>query len=494
MSFNLHRIESIEPTDNLLILTKQDELTWAGQYLNESEKSYLAHAATNNISYVFFPKKERGILVHFIGITDCPITQKESNRRAGNEIISAISHYKIDAITILNKTTKNYLAEYVEGMVLGGYQFIKYLNGAKEAFRGAKTINLLGREISQLALEQLEAVLLATYKARDLVNEPQSYLTAAKLGEEIEALGEQYGFTVETFDKPKIETLKMGGLLAVNKGSFAPPRFSILEWKPTNANNTKPIVLVGKGVVFDTGGINLKPSQGSLDMMKCDMAGAATVIGAVVAAAKAQLPIHLVALVPATDNRLGNDAYLPGDVITMYDGTTVEVLNTDAEGRLILADALHYAKKYDPELVLDFATLTGAAVRSLGQHAICYMGTAGKKVKDNLESSGENVYERLVEFPLWNEYGNALKSNIADLKNIGGPTAGQITAGKFLQHFTDYPWLHFDIAGPAFLRAGDSYRTKEGTGVGVRLIFDFLKGYSNKSKNAIQQTHSFQNK
>ena len=477
MSFSIHRIETPKQTDYLLILTNYADLLWAGKYLTTAEQAYLNHAAIQGINHVFFPKGTQGILVHFIGLKENAIDQKEGNRRAGNEIITAITHYKIDALTILNKSGQKHLAEYVEGMVLGGYQFTKYLSGHDENFRGAKTINLPAIDISQPALNHLEAILYATYKARDLVNEPQSYLTAVKLGEEIEALGEKYGFQVETLDKTKIQSLKMGGLLAVNKGSFAPPRFSVLEWKHPEAKNSKPIVLVGKGVVFDTGGINLKPTQGSLDMMKCDMAGAATVIGAMVAVAKAKLPIHLVALVPATDNRLGNDAYLPGDVITMYDGTTVEVLNTDAEGRLILADALHYAKKYDPELVLDFATLTGAAVRSLGQHAICYMGTASKMVKSNLEESGEQVYERLVEFPLWKEYGNALKSNVADLKNIGGPTAGQITAGKFLQHFTDYPWLHFDIAGPAFLRAADSYRTKDGTGVGVRLIFDFLKGY-----------------
>ena len=478
MSFQLQRIESPQSTDNLLILSNQDDLLWAGKYLSATEIAYLSHAAANQIRYVFFPKGEQGILVHFIQIADCAITQKETNRRAGNEIITAVAHYKIDALTILNKSGKNYIAEYVEGMVLGGYQFNKYLSGRDDAMRGAQTINIIATDIAPSDLEQLEAVLYATYKARDLVNEPQSYLTAVKLGEEIETLGKAFGFDVETLDKSKIQSLKMGGLLAVNKGSFAPPRFSILTYKHPEAKNKKPIVLVGKGVVFDTGGINLKPTQGSLDMMKCDMAGAATVIGAMVAVAKANLPIHLIALVPATDNRVGNEAYLPGDVITMYDGTTVEVLNTDAEGRLILADALHYAKKYAPELVLDFATLTGAAVRSLGQHAICYMGTADKSVKSNLENCGEQVYERLVEFPLWKEYGNALKSNIADLKNIGGPTAGQITAGKFLQHFTDYPWLHFDIAGPAFLRAADSYRTKEGTGVGVRLIFEFLKKYN----------------
>jgi len=144
---------------------------------------------------------------------------------------------------------------------------------------------------------------------------------------------------------------------------------------------------------------------------------------------------------------------------------------------LILADALHYAKKYKPELVMDFATLTGSAVRAVGPEAICYMGNADKKVKDKLESSGNAVYERLIEFPLWKEYGEHLKSNIADLKNLGGSNAGMITAGKFLEHFTSYPWVHFDIAGPAYIKSADAYRTKEGTGVGVRLLFDFLKNY-----------------
>jgi leucyl aminopeptidase len=205
------------------------------------------------------------------------------------------------------------------------------------------------------------------------------------------------------------------------------------------------------------------------------MAGAATVVGTMSAVAKAKLPVHIIGLIPATDNKIGENALAPGDIITISDGTTVEVVNTDAEGRLILADALHYAKKLQPELVLDFATLTGSAVKALGNQAICYMGNAPKSVKDNLESSGWAVYERLVELPLWKEFGDEIKSNIADLKNLGGSTAGMITAGKFLEHFVDYPWLHFDIAGPAWLKTANSYRTKDGTGVGVRLLFDFLK-------------------
>jgi len=477
MSFRINIVEQYNPSDNLLILASSEDLSPVFPFLNSSEKAYLEHAAANKINYVFFPSSKRSVLVHFVETSEDAYYQKEVARIAGNSITSTFAHYKIKELALKNTLSSIGVLEYIEGMILGGYQFQKYLSAGVNS-KIPHQINIHSTDLTPLQLEELTAVLEATYTARDLVNEPQSFLTSVKLGEEIERLGTTHGFSVEILNKSQIESLKMGGLLAVNKGSFIPPRFCIMEWKHPEAKNKKPIVLVGKGVVFDTGGVNLKPTPTSLDTMKCDMAGAATVIGAIIAATKAKLPVHVIALVPTTDNRIGNDAYLPGDVITMYNGTTVEVLNTDAEGRLILADALHYAKKYDPELVLDFATLTGAAVRSLGQHAICYMGNAEQKTKNQLEESGQSVFERLVEFPLWKEYGAQLKSNIADLKNIGGSSAGMITAGKFLEHFTNYPWLHFDIAGPAYLRAPDAYRTKEGTGVGVRLVFDFLKNYS----------------
>jgi leucyl aminopeptidase len=281
-------------------------------------------------------------------------------------------------------------------------------------------------------------------------------------------------------NKKQIEALKMGGLLGVNKGSIDPPTFTIMEYKPKNAKNKKPIVLVGKGVVFDTGGLSLKPTPGSMDEMKCDMAGGAAVVGAIYAIAANKLPVHVVALVPATDNRPGGNALCPQDVITISDGTTVEVLNTDAEGRLILADALVYAKKYKPELVIDLATLTGAAVRSIGTYASAVMATADQKVVNNLMDSGFEVWERLIQFPMWKEYGEEMKSDVADLKNLGGAFAGQISAAKFLEHFTDYPWIHIDIAGPAYQNAAQAYRTKGGVGVGVRLLYDFIKkNYAN---------------
>jgi len=308
-----------------------------------------------------------------------------------------------------------------------------------------------------------------------LVNEPANYLNAVQLAKSFEKMGKEAGFKVEVFNKSKIEALKMGGLIAVNLGSVDPPTFTVMEWKPKSHKNKKPIVLVGKGVVYDTGGLSLKPTANSMDMMKCDMGGSAAVAGAMYAIAKAKLPVHVIALVPSTDNRPGGNAYAPGDIITMMSGLTVEMLNSDAEGRMILADALHYAKRYEPELVMEFSTLTGAAKAAIGSMGIVCMGTADERTKDKLKESGENVYERLAEMPFWDEYDDLIKSDIAEIKNIGGPEGGSITAGKFLTRFTDYPFMHFDIAGPAFLTAKDTWRGKGGTGVGVRLVFDYLK-------------------
>lgn len=361
-----------------------------------------------------------------------------------------------------------------EGIVLSSYKFTKYFKDEEKQKNKLKAV-LVSGEFENKELEELNNTIKAVFWARDMVNEPVSYLNATKLSEEITALAVDADITVEVLEKAKIEALKMGGLLAVNKGSIDPPTFTIVEYKPKKATNKKPIVLVGKGVVYDTGGLSIKPTPGSMDCMKSDMAGAAGVIGAIYAAALNKIKTHIIALIPATDNRPGLNAYAPGDIITMFDGTTVEVLNTDAEGRMILADALSYSKKYDPELVIDAATLTGAAVRAIGVHASIVMGNASDKYFNQLEKAGEEVFERVVKFPFWDEYYDEMKSSIADLKNIGGGNAGMITAGKFLEHFVKSPYIHMDIAGPAWLDSSSNYKGKGGTGVGVRLLYNFLK-------------------
>ncbi len=402
----------------------------------------------------------------------------EAARVAGFSLYNELKYNKLSDIYLqTDSTDASLLIAYAEGLALSCYHFSRYKKEKKELH--VANIYLVHKDIKDADAKELQAIIEGNFLARDLINEPVSFLTAEEFSRQMQKAGEEAGFKVEVFNKAKIEALKMGGLLSVNAGSIDPPTFNVLEWKPKNAKNKKPIILVGKGVVFDTGGLSLKPTANSMDLMKSDMGGGAAVVGTFYAAAKNNLPLHIIGLIPATDNRPGGRATAPGDIITMLDGTTVEVLNTDAEGRLILGDALSYAKKYKPELVIDLATLTGAAAKAIGPYGTVYMGNASEEVKEELEKCGRKTYERLVEFPMWDEYADLIKSEIADLKNIGGPNAGMITAGKFLEHFTDYPWLHFDIAGPAFLTGGDQYRGKNATGVGVRLLYQFLKKRGN---------------
>lgn len=402
--------------------------------------------------------------------------QSDEQLRVSGSVIQQHIGQKLEKIQISG--SEKSVLKLTEGLVLANYKFTKYFSKEAESKNKLAEV-ILSDEISNSKVTELWNSCKVVYWTRDLVNEPVSYLTAVKLAEEISNAGDEAGFSVNVLHKAQIEALKMGGLLGVNRGSMDPPTFTIAEYKHPKAVNKKPIVLVGKGVVYDTGGLSLKPTPGSMDCMKSDMAGAAAMAGTIYLAALQKLKIHLVVLIPATDNRPGMDAYTPGDILTMHNGTTVEVLNTDAEGRLILADALAYSDKYKPEVVIDAATLTGAAVRAIGTHASIIMGNADEKYFKELEEAGNEVHERVVRFPFWDEYLKEMKSSIADLKNIGGGNAGMITAGKFLEHFVKSPYIHMDVAGPTWLDAKEDYRPKGGTGSGVRLLYQFLKNRTN---------------
>ncbi len=448
--------------------------------LEKSSLTFLEGEINANRSTVLMPSlSEKHFYVALDGSWNADA--KESVRKTGVEIQAAANKFKLTSLHIVNNSSFDKAAWYLaEGAALSNYQFLKYFKDKASKKNSLAQIFVTDSTIKENEWAELQGIIQGTELARTLINEPVSYLTATQFSAEMTEAGKTAGFKTQVLNKKQIEALKMGGLLGVNKGSIDPPTFTIMEYKPKNAKNKKPIVLVGKGVVFDTGGLSLKPTPGSMDEMKCDMAGGAAVVGAIYAIAANKLPVHVVALVPATDNRPGGNALCPQDVITISDGTTVEVLNTDAEGRLILADALVYAKKYKPELVIDLATLTGAAIRSIGTYASAVMATADQKVVNNLMDSGFEVWERLIQFPMWKEYGEEMKSDVADLKNLGGAFAGQISAAKFLEHFTDYPWIHIDIAGPAYQNAAQAYRTKGGVGVGVRLLYDFIKkNYAN---------------
>jgi leucyl aminopeptidase len=362
-----------------------------------------------------------------------------------------------------------------EGLALNAYRFTKLFGIKAKDQWSLDQLDVVGADTAEFA--QWKSLIEGVAEARDLINTPVLQLGSLELAARTEELALEHGFKCTVLHKAQIEALKMGGLLGVNKGSVDPPVFIVLEYRGEGATQEHPTVLVGKGVVYDTGGISLKPSN-FMEDMKCDMSGAAAVIGTFCALAAAKLPVNVVGLIPATDNRLNGNALVPGDVITISNGVTVEVLNTDAEGRLILADALHYAKKYQPKLVIDLATLTGAASRAIGPYATVAMGTADRATWDALQASAGMTHERLVEFPFWDDYKDLIKSEIADIKNIGGAEAGMITAGKFLEYFIDYPYVHLDIAGPAFLDRPVTYYGKGGTGVGVRLLTHFLTAQS----------------
>lgn len=444
--------------------------------LTKEQVDYILNDIKNNDKkFITINTLSRLVFVMLVDDKKNHYTTLESIRKNGSTIADTINAEKKHSVYCFNElSNSDYSLALAEGIALSNYQFIKHKPSVIKKPNTLANIYVVDAKTTSQQISNLSIAIDATLKARDLVNEPVNVLNATDLADAFKAMGKQAGFKVEVFNKAKIKQLKMGGLLAVNQGSVDPPTFTVMEYKPKNPKNKKPYVLVGKGVVYDTGGLSLKPTPNSMDLMKCDMAGGAAVGCTMYAIAKAKLNIHVIALVPATDNRPGFNAFAPGDIITMMDGTTVEMLNSDAEGRMILADALHYAKRYKPEMAIELSTLTGAAAAAIGQYGIVSMGTATDEQKTNLTVSGLRMHERLVEFPFWDEYDELIKSDIADQKNLGGPYGGAITAGKFLVKYTDYPYMHFDIAGPAFVTAKDSYRGKGGTGYGVRLLFDFF--------------------
>lgn len=469
------KINKISKDDNLILLTSK---------VSNIGTAYLSKAEKNYAQKVIKEQKKESILIDRLGriiLVQIIKDEKEDHKRleycrkAGDALAGKLNELKARSVVIvdIDGNPPETLA-LSEGMMLGSYQFLKYKKDKKEKENTLNSVGIQSKAVQESEFYRLNVISDAVIRCRNLVNEPVSELTATALSKEFQKMGREAGIKVEVLNKNKIEALKMGGLLAVNRGSTEPPTFTIMEWKPEKTINKKPVILVGKGVVFDTGGLNLKTGS-FMDNMKCDMAGAATMASVMYAIARLNVPLHVIALIPSTDNRLDANAIAPGDIVTMSDGTTVEVLNTDAEGRLILGDALTYAKKYKPELVFTAATLTGAASRAIGKYGIVAMQNKAHKEMESLKKAGENVYERIAEFPFWEEYGELIKSDVADIKNIGGIDAGMITAGKFLAHFTDYPFIHLDIAGPAFIDKKDSYRTAGGTGMGVRLLVEYLE-------------------
>lgn len=394
----------------------------------------------------------------------------------------AILEPEIDPLASLDveKTWDDVAAALTEGAALSLYKYSKYLTSKNNKKLSLKQISIVSEKRLQAArtgVTLAETLVKATWFARDLGNAPADEIYPETLAQQAKQAGRSNKFSVTVFDEKKIARLKMGGVLAVGKGSERPPRFIIMEHN-AKKKSLPTVVLVGKGVTFDAGGISIKPAAG-MGEMKTDMGGSAAVIAAMQAIAQLKLPLHVVGLVPSVENMLGGRAMKPGDIVTHLNGKTSEVDNTDAEGRLILADALSYAARYKPDLVIDLATLTGHVVLSLGHYATGMMGNdAAQAQMDKLKLAGEQSYERVWQLPMFEEYERLNKSDIADVKNSGGRPAGAITAAFFLKQFIgDYTWIHLDIAGTAILNESLDYVPKGASGVGVRLLVQFLRNW-----------------
>jgi leucyl aminopeptidase len=405
----------------------------------------------------------------------------EAWRRAGGRVRQESERQRARRVVLLVPagTPGDALAAAVEGFQLAGYRFTRYSSDPERGAR-VESLVLVGPDVPRpgdvsAALAPVDAVVTEVFRARDLVNEPASVKNPRFLAEQLKALAAELpGVTCEAWGPDRIRKEALAGLEAVARGSREEPRFLILRHAPRGAR--RKVAIVGKAITFDSGGLSLKPAK-SMETMKYDMAGGAAALGAVAAAARLGLPVHVTAYVPATENLPGEAAQKPGDVIRFLNGKTVEVLNTDAEGRLVLADALAYASRARPDAIVDLATLTGACRVALGSLYAAVMGT-DQPLIDALVAAGREAGECVWQLPLVREYRDDLKSPIADLKNVSsGGEAGAIIGGLFLQEFVDgVPWAHLDIAGPAFAEKDLTLAPRGGTGFGVRLLVRWLQG------------------
>jgi leucyl aminopeptidase len=368
---------------------------------------------------------------------------------------------------------------FVSGLLLGVYQFNEFKTLERDKIKEIEELILLGEkdeEVKLIAngLRTGQIISEAVYMARNLVNGPSNQVTPTVLAEKAQQTAKDHGMEIQVLEVRQAEAMGMGAFVAVAKGSQEPGKFIILEYNKGKGLET--IVLVGKGITFDSGGISIKPSE-NMDRMKDDMSGAAAVLATMQVASRLQLPFHLVGIMPATENLPSGKAYKPGDILKTLSGQTVEVISTDAEGRLILSDALTYSLRYQPKAIIDLATLTGACVIALGDNVIGLFGNDESLLK-RIEEASSKTGEKVWRLPLWDEYFEYLKSDAADFRNVGTRAAGAIIGAIFLSKFVEkVPWIHLDIAGPASIEKERPYMPRGGTGVGVRLLVQLLRDW-----------------
>lgn len=369
----------------------------------------------------------------------------------------------------------------IQGMIMGSYQNLTYRTKDLDKYKHLEEVVVFSSKTEESVLrkgaESGKIIAESVNFCRSLAWGPANYITPTKLAEEAERLSKELGVKTIIFEREEAEKVGLHSFIAVAKGTDEPPKFIIMEYG-ADKKDVDTVAIIGKAITFDSGGISIKPSLG-MERMKCDMTGGAVVFAAMEAIARLDINLHVVAIVPATDNMPSGKAYHPGDVIKSYSGQTIEVISTDAEGRMVLNDALTYAaKNYQPKVMFDFATLTGAITIALGEHAIGYFAN-DDKVAEKLEKASKTSGDAVWRMPLWEVYDQQLKSSVADMKHSGGRMGGAITAARFLSKFVmDVPWAHLDIAGSMEQTRDKDYNPAGSRGAGVRLIIDVLRNWT----------------
>ncbi|NOY65103.1 MAG: leucyl aminopeptidase [Nitrospirae bacterium] len=438
------------------------DLKKKGIFKGEFLEEYLFHFKTRNIS--------KRILI--CGLGKSKEITSEKLRQCGGAISKAAKKTRLKDIYVDTSQIKNLKpSALLEGILLGSYRFIRYKKEKDTAALKTLLFPDNGR-ITQKDIEETKSVAEAVCFARDLVNIPSNELTPTDILKTARSLKSKR-LSIKALNRKEAKKAGLNAFVAVSNGSHQEPWFIIMNYR---GGGRKTVVLIGKSITFDSGGLSLKPSEG-MEKMKYDMAGGAAVLSVMRYIEKKELPCNVIGILPATENLPGGSATKPGDIVKAFNGKTIEIVNTDAEGRLTLSDAIAYAKKYRPDVIIDIATLTGACSIALGNEAMALMGN-NERIIELLKTSAEKTGERLWHMPLYEDYKEYIKSDVADLKNTGGRTGSLVTAGYFLKEFAeDTPWGHIDIASTAWTDRDRHYCPKGATGVGVRLIIQFLKEY-----------------
>lgn len=430
-------------------------------------------ASLNEVLLVPAPEDIKPERILFLGLGKKGALSAEKVRQAGGKALSYLRDMgmKKAALSALAfSRLKQSPVTFIEGALLGLYSYKKYKNDDHvKAVSSLVLITKPSRDLT-LSIRQKEVIASSVAFARDLVNSPANDMTPADLADAALSLKKKNS-TVRVLEKKDVQKIGMGAFLAVSYGSRQSPKFIVTEYR---GSSEPPIVLVGKSITFDSGGLSLKPSDG-MEKMKYDMAGGAAVLGVMKAASELKMPVHLVCLLPATENLPGGSAVKPGDVVRSISGKTIEIANTDAEGRLAVADAIEYAMRFKPRAIIDIATLTGACAIAFGGEVAAMMGN-DRRLLDGFRKAGEETHERVWELPLFEEYKEYLKSDIADIRNIGNRIGSLMASAYFLYEFAGQtPWVHIDIAGTAWVEKERPYIPKGASGIGVRLILNLIE-------------------